>query len=164
MNPRHLLLTLALGAGLAAAGCRGTEGPTATTVAPVTVPTTVIRVGPSARLFAEVVATRAARERGLSRRTSLAADSAMLFVFDRPQSLFFWMKDTTIPLTIAFLDADKRILNLADMTPRDTVTIHQSAGFALYAIEANRGWFDRNGITPGVPVEFTLPPGLVIEP
>ena len=82
-------------------------------------------------------------------RRSLDADAGMLFVFPVPQAASFWMKDTYIPLTIAFLDENGRIVNLADMEPFDTGTLHRSEGMVKYALETNRGWFVEHGVGPG---------------
>jgi uncharacterized membrane protein (UPF0127 family) len=70
-------------------------------------------------LTVEIADTPATRETGLMNRFSLRPDHGMLFVFDRPQSMAFWMKNTYIPLSIAFVDAHGVILNIEDMQPRD---------------------------------------------
>ena len=99
-------------------------------------------------LVVEVAATEQTRETGLMNRFSLQADHGMLFVFDAPQPLSFWMKNTYVPLSIAFIDTEGRILNVEDMRPLDLST-HGSAGPALYAIEMKQGWFTDKGIGPG---------------
>jgi uncharacterized membrane protein (UPF0127 family) len=103
-------------------------------------------------LIVEVAATPATREKGLMNRFSLRPDHGMLFVFEAPQPLAFWMKDTYVPLSIAFVDAGGRILNIEDMRPRDEST-HWSRGTALYAIEMRQGWFAAKGIAAGDRVE-----------
>jgi len=103
-------------------------------------------------LTVEVAATPQARERGLMDRFSLRPDQGMLFIFESPQPLAFWMKNTYIPLSIAFVDASGRILNIEDMRPQDEST-HWSKGPALYAIEMRKGWFAAKGIVPGDRVE-----------
>jgi uncharacterized membrane protein (UPF0127 family) len=85
-------------------------------------------------------------------RFSLQPDHGMLFVFETPQPLSFWMKNTYVPLSIAFLDPRGRILNIEDMRPQDEST-HWSKGFALYAIEMRQGWFTSKGIGAGDVVE-----------
>lgn len=100
------------------------------------------------RLTAEVAATVAARTVGLMRRFSLRPDHGMLFVFDAPQPLAFWMKDTYVPLSIAFIGADGRILNIEDMAPQ-TERTHDSRGPALFALEMKKGWFAQLGIAAG---------------
>jgi uncharacterized protein len=104
------------------------------------------------RLVAETAATTATRTVGLMHRFSLKPDHGMLFVFDAPQPLAFWMKNTFVPLSIAFIGADGRILNIEDMTPQ-TETTHPSRGLALYALEMKKGWFAERAIAAGDRVE-----------
>lgn len=99
-------------------------------------------------LVVEIAATEQTRETGLMNRFSLQADHGMLFVFEAPQPLAFWMKNTYVPLSVAFVDGSGRILNIEDMRPLDLST-HWSAGPALYAIEMKQGWFADKGIGPG---------------
>jgi len=129
--------TLALAALLAAANASADTLP--------------LRVGPHA-FDAEVAATPAARARGLMGRTHLAADAAMLFVFETPGRQCFWMRDTPLPLSIAFIDASGRIVALADMAPRSE-TLHCSPGAVRYALEVRQGEFQRRGIRPGTVVD-----------
>ncbi|HJU20866.1 MAG TPA: DUF192 domain-containing protein [Casimicrobiaceae bacterium] len=104
------------------------------------------------KLTVEVASTPEARETGLMNRFSLQQDHGMLFVFEQPQPQAFWMKNTYIPLSIAFVDANGRILNIEDMRPQDEST-HWSRGMALYAIEMRQGWFAGKGIGDGDRVE-----------
>jgi uncharacterized protein len=100
------------------------------------------------KLIVEVASTPGTRETGLMNRFSLQTDHGMLFVFEAPQPLAFWMKNTYIPLSIAFVDRNGRILNIEDMRPQDEAT-HWSKGQALYAIEMRQGWFAAKGIAAG---------------
>jgi uncharacterized membrane protein (UPF0127 family) len=100
------------------------------------------------KLIVEVAATPQTRETGLMNRFSLQQDHGMLFVFEVPQPLAFWMKNTYVPLSIAFVDRNGRILNIEDMRPQDEST-HWSKGPALYAIEMRQGWFTSRGIGKG---------------
>lgn len=100
------------------------------------------------RLVAEIAATEATRTYGLMNRFSLQPDHGMVFVFSEPQPLAFWMKDTYVPLSIAFIGADGTILNIDDMAPR-TENTHPSRGLALYALEMKKGWFAERGIHSG---------------
>src|SRR5690349_15524248 len=100
-------------------------------------PTRTLTLGDQ-KAVVEVVDTEQQRATGLMNRFSLQPDHGMLFVFDRPQPLAFWMKNTYIPLSIAFLDADGTILNIEDMKPQDEST-HWSKGNALYAVEMKQG-------------------------
>lgn len=104
------------------------------------------------KIVAEVATTPEERATGLMNRFSLASDHGMLFVFERPEPLGFWMKNTYIPLSIAFIDANGRILNIEDMAPQ-TETTHWSRGLGLYALEMRKGWFAERGIRVGDRVE-----------
>jgi hypothetical protein len=92
----------------------------------------------------------------------LPEDGGMLFVYPGPRPLSFWMKNTPLPLSIAFLDEEKRIINIADMQPHTTQS-HQSAQPAQYALEVHQGWFAERGIEPGDVCEFRLPPDIIIN-
>ncbi|MBY0438351.1 MAG: DUF192 domain-containing protein [Burkholderiales bacterium] len=99
-------------------------------------------------LAAEIAANPDTRARGLMFRYELKENEAMLFVFPSPQRMSFWMKNTPLPLSIAFIDAQGVILNIRDMMPF-TTDGHPSEGEALYALEVNRGWFAQRGIKAG---------------
>ena len=105
-----------------------------------------------AKLTVEVAATPQSRETGLMNRFSLPRDHGMLFVFEASEPRAFWMKNTYVPLSIAFVDSTGRILNIEDMRPRDESS-HWSRGPAMYAIEVRQGWFAEKGIQPGDAVE-----------
>jgi uncharacterized membrane protein (UPF0127 family) len=100
------------------------------------------------KINAEVAATPEQRATGLMHRFSLKPDHGMIFVFERPEPLSFWMKNTFIPLSIAFIAPDGRIVNVDDMAPQDE-TSHWSRGPALYALEMRKGWFAERGIRAG---------------
>ena len=100
---------------------------------------------------AEVAADFASRARGLMHRQALAPNAGMLFVFDEPSVHCMWMKNTLIPLSVAFLDEQGAILNIADMTPHSEQP-HCAAKPARYALEMNGGWFAARGIKPGMRV------------
>jgi uncharacterized membrane protein (UPF0127 family) len=116
-------------------------------VAAQSLPTTELTIN-GHRVTAEVASTVATRAVGLMRRFSLRPDHGMLFVFNEPQPLSFWMKDTYIPLSIAFIAADGRILNIEDMAPQ-TESLHNSRGAAMFALEMKKGWFAQLAITAG---------------
>jgi len=96
---------------------------------------------------AEIADTAQSRNRGLMQRDHLCADCGMLFVFAQPGRYDFWMKNTPLPLSVAFIDADGSIINIEEMQP-NTTTAHSAQGEALYALEMNSGWFARHSITP----------------
>ena len=104
------------------------------------------------RLVAEIAMTTQDRTTGLMNRFSLQPDHGMLFVFEQPQRMAFWMKNTYVPLSIAFIDAGGTIVNIEDMAPQ-TEELHPSRGPALYALEMRKGWFAQRGIAEGDRVE-----------
>jgi uncharacterized membrane protein (UPF0127 family) len=104
--------------------------------------------GTGAAVLAETARSDEQRRRGLMGRKSLADGEGMLFVFESDRILSFWMKDTLIPLSIAFIARDGRILEIRDMESRSLQTI-QSARSARYALEVPQGWFARMGIGAG---------------
>lgn len=104
------------------------------------------------KIVAEIASTQDQRSLGLMNRFSLQPDHGMLFVFERAEPLAFWMKNTYIPLSIAFIGSDGRIVNIDDMKPQ-TEDSHWSKGPALYALEMKKGWFQERGIGAGATVE-----------
>jgi uncharacterized membrane protein (UPF0127 family) len=104
------------------------------------------------QLVVEVASTSESRSTGLMNRFSLRTDQGMLFVFEAPQPLAFYMRNTYVPLSIAFVDQRGRIINIEDMRPLDEST-HWSKGPALYAIEMRQGWFAQRGIGAGDAVQ-----------
>lgn len=110
-----------------------------------------IKIGNS-KIIVEIADTTELRKKGLSGRTSLPDDTGMLFIFDTPQICSFWMKDTKVPLSIGFFDAEKKLVERIDMFPETTskkLTVYKSAKPALYALEVPCGWFRTNQIQPG---------------
>lgn len=101
---------------------------------------------------AEVAATFENRARGLMFREKLGKNDGMLFVFDQLGYHSMWMKNTLIPLSVAFLDAEGKIVNIAEMQPH-VENHHMAAGPVLYALEMNSGWFSERKIGPGAKVK-----------
>lgn len=99
-------------------------------------------------LNVELASDNAGRAQGLMHRSQLLADSGMLFAFPDQDNRSFWMRNTHVPLSIAYADAEGKIINIEDMEPHSEVGVRSTAP-ATYALEMNRGWFDRNGIIPG---------------
>jgi uncharacterized membrane protein (UPF0127 family) len=99
-------------------------------------------------LKVEVAADDPQRMQGLMYRKSLGKEEGMLFVFDEPAYHSMWMKNTLIPLSVAFIDKDGVILNILDMEPQ-TLDSHMAAGPAVYAIETNKGWFAAKKVKAG---------------
>ena len=110
-------------------------------------PTTTVKVAGHA-LKVEIVANDEDRARGLMFREKLGRDDGMLFVFPEVSYHSMWMKNTLIPLSVAFIDAQGTILNIRDMEPH-SLDSHMSAGPALYAIETNKGWFASKNVKAG---------------
>lgn len=108
----------------------------------------------AASLWVEVVDRPETRQAGLMYRRSLPEDEGMLFVFEEPQILDFWMKNTHIPLDIAFISSDGSILNIEAMKPLDEGPRYRSRSPARYALEVNQGWFASKGIVPGQRIRF----------
>ena len=100
------------------------------------------------RIRAEVAATADERSRGLMMRKSLQPNQGMLFVFERVSTPCFWMKNTLIPLTIAFIAEDGEIATLTDMAPHDESS-HCPSRPIRYALEMDQGWFKAKGIRVG---------------
>lgn len=112
-------------------------------------------------LLVEVADTPEGRAQGLMFRRRLDANAGMLFIFDEPGSWGFWMKNTLIPLSIAFIDTGWQIVDIKDMKvapdpERGPFDIYQSAKPFRYALEVNQGFFKRKGITVGAKVLFQL--------
>jgi uncharacterized protein len=110
----------------------------------------------------EVAATDAERQRGLMGRPELEEKRGMLFVFEEERPLSFWMKNTLIPLSIAYIDSEGRIVDLQDMEPGDPeasdaeLPRYPSAEPARYALEVNRGFFEERGVEVGDEVDLPL--------
>lgn len=163
-RPTRTGLLLAFGLGIAVAVSCGADF-LETPVCPVSTALpkgTVVCFG-SVGVHAELATTNAERTQGLMGRPPLPDTAGMLFVFGSDQIRSFWMSNTPSPLSIAFLDSTKTILNIEDMDPNTTM-LHHSVGPARYALEVRRGWFAARGIRPGAKATFTLPGGLTIDP
>ena len=100
------------------------------------------------RIEAEVAVDQASQAKGLMHRRSMPANHGMLFVFPRTNHHCMWMRNTLLPLSVAFLDAQGKIINIEDMQP-ETEDNHCAASPARYALEMNIGWFSAKGIKPG---------------
>ena len=107
-------------------------------------------------IVAETAASEASRALGLMGRDHLDRNHGMLFVFGRPGRYRMWMKNTLLPLSVAFMDERGTILNIEDMAPL-TLDLHASKGDAAYALEMEQGWFRAHHVRPGERLEG-LPP------
>lgn len=139
----HLLLAVALSLSAALAGTPASaqEGPQQK------LPTIDLTAGMHV-IHAEVAQTQEQQMIGMMQRRTMGANDGMLFVYDAPAPLCFWMRNTLIPLTIAFVGDDGRIVGLADMQPLDE-TSHCTPSPVRYALEMNQGWFKKRGLKKG---------------
>jgi uncharacterized protein len=96
----------------------------------------------------EVANTEQGRRTGLMFRTSLAENQGMLFIYETEGRYAMWMKNTNVPLSVAFIDRNGAILNIEDMEPQ-TEDSHGSRGVAKFSLEMNQGWFQKRGIKKG---------------
>ncbi|GAB6090996.1 DUF192 domain-containing protein [Spirochaeta dissipatitropha] len=104
-------------------------------------------------LMVETAISEEQRQQGLMYRQDLPADQGMLFVFDRDDYYGFWMKNTYIPLSIAFIDSNRRIRSLHNMQPQSERII-RSLYPVRYALEVNQGIFEDNNISVGMVLEW----------
>jgi hypothetical protein len=150
----------------AVTACRKDHAITSVTTPPDTLVTTTAVVFPGGTVTAAVAATCAERTAGLMHVDSLGADRGMLFVFEENHDstdVAFWMEDTSLALSIAFIDANGRVVNVDNMAP-ETLTYHYASGPFRYALEVNQGWFATHGIGAGTIATFTLPAGTITDP
>ncbi len=108
-------------------------------------------------LSVEIADTQELRRRGLMNRRSLPDNTGMLFVFESESKPSFWMKNTTIPLSISFIAANGLIRQIERLEPLSLESV-VSRRTVLYALEVNRGWFEERNITPGDMVLFQESP------
>ena len=144
-----LAVPLALAALVA---CSGTE------TQPDRPPSTVAFDGTDALLHVDIADEPDERSRGLMGVDSMPTDEGMAFVWDEPVASTFWMKDTVIPLSIAFVDEDDRVIGVRDMQPceADPCPTYGVDEPYVLAIEANLGWFDDHGIEAGDQAELRV--------
>jgi len=133
-----------------------------TMACPIELPAATINIK-GHTLTVELATTPTSRSCGLSHREELPDNHGMLFVFAEHRNHTFWMKDTSIALSIAFLDDSGQIFSIQDMTPIQTAEQYSSGSPASYALEVNQGWFRRHGIEVGDVVEIKLPQVLDIR-
>ena len=144
LRPLARVTVLGISLGLA---CGGGDGDATATIV------VIGGEGEGVELTVELARTAGERSRGLVFREELAEDGGMLFVYVEDTEAGFWMRDTLIPLSIAFIAADGTILDIQDMEPRSEDT-HRPLEAYRYALEVNQGWFQRNGFDVGDRVEI----------
>lgn len=133
-------------AAVAATAMLWTSAPHAQT-APQRLPAITLGAGMH-NIRAEVASTPEQHQIGLMFRKEMGANDGMLFVFERAGQQCFWMKNTLIPLAVAFIADDGTVVNLDEMAPQ-TLESHCSTRPVRYVLEMNAGWFARKGIKPG---------------
>ena len=100
-------------------------------------------------LTAQVAADDTSRELGFMSRTTLQPNEAMVFVFPQPRPVTFWMKDTPVPLSLAYVGSSGRIFELHDLKPYDETPVPSASSAVVYAIEVPQGWFLKHGVMAG---------------
>lgn len=108
----------------------------------------------SKQFYLEIADDQEERSRGLMFRDSLKEDHGMIFIFQRDRQLSFWMKDTKIPLSLAYIDREGRIVDILPLSPGDLQSVSSSRS-VRYAIELNRGAFQRAGVEEGDRIDLT---------
>lgn len=136
--------------------------PSAIMACPYEMPTAVVSIN-GKDLVVELAFTPDTRSCGLSNRFSLGKDNGMLFIFSGARERTFWMKDTHIPLSIAFIDDTGKIVTIHHMEAAQTHTTYPSFKSVRYALEVNQGWFILHNINIGDKVEMALPAVLNIQ-
>jgi len=108
---------------------------------------------PPVEITVELARTAEERAQGLMHRKKLPDGEGMIFIFERDEQLSFWMKNTVIPLSIAFIASDGRIVEIKDMQPLDLNSVKSSRS-VRYALETPQGWFNRAGVKAGDVVQI----------
>ncbi len=121
--------------------------PSLAQTAPQKLPTIALGAGMH-NIRAEVATTPEQHQIGLMFRTAMGTNEGMLFIFERPAQQCFWMKNTLIPLSVAFISEDGTVVNIEEMAPQ-TLESHCSLKPVRHVLEMNAGWFARRGIKPG---------------
>ena len=147
LRPLALVTALGISLGLACGGGDGGDGDATVTIV------VIGGEGEGMELTVELARTAGERSRGLMFREELAVDGGMLFVYEEDTEAGFWMRNTLIPLSIAFIAADGTILDIQDMEPLSEDT-HRPTEAYRYGLEVNQGWFQQNGFDVGDRVEI----------
>ncbi|PXA03423.1 DUF192 domain-containing protein [Coraliomargarita sinensis] len=147
----ELSALLAVMSALILGGCQPDEATTASE--PVRADTYFpITIGEST-LQLQLALTPAEHQKGLMFRRELPEDHGMLFIFERPRQQGFWMKNTSLPLDIGYLDPSGRLIEVHPLFPFDETPVASRSRQILIAIETNRGWYAKNGVKPGAQLD-----------
>lgn len=157
------MLALAVGCGVGGEGSEAQEAPTPLLSQEARSPDdstpvgagelVVVRVG-GHEIRVEIADDDGERQQGLMYRESLPPNQGMLFVYATQATRSFWMRNTLIPLDIAFIDPDGVIVDIQEMRQTQTDELTTSRYPAMYALEMNLGWFEANGVEVGARLEF----------
>ena len=157
------IYSIALVTGLAVAGCNQpsspTPSPTAASIAQTVQPSSPTKAQPrlqttklylgSLELTTELALTGLQQQTGMMWRTNMPEMEAMIFVFPYAHQAAFWMMNTIVPLSAAYVDPDGTILEIHDLQPHDTNSVAATSNQIQYVLEVNQGWFQRNKIGVG---------------
>ena len=154
LRPSAAVTTLVIAAGLCLLTLASCSGKRELTDSPnPQLATATLRVG-GAVIVAELARSETERERGLMFRTSLEDSHGRLFIFDKDDRLAFWMKNTKIPLSLAYLSSDGTIRQIVELESGSLAAV-QAERSVRYALEAPRLWFERAGVHVGDRVDLT---------
>jgi uncharacterized protein len=166
---RSALLLAVAAASLAGGACREADpppfarppSPVSTTAGAVTARLSIATAEGEVTVDVEVADSASERRVGLMNRASLPEDAGMVFLFEEPSDGGFWMKDTLIPLSIAFWSEEGRILAILDMKPceADPCPVYDPGVGFVGALEVNQGFFDKRGVRVGNRIEMEPGPG-----
>ncbi len=137
----------ALVVALVLSGC-GQAAPTADPTPKTVADAFPVKLG-AATVQLQLAVTGPEMQRGLMERTGLKSDHGMIFIYTRPQSLSFWMRNTPTPLDIGFFTADGELREIYPLHPFDETAVGSHRKDLQFAVEMNQGWFKANGVKPG---------------
>ena len=106
------------------------------------------------KLIVEVAKTQEEKNLGLMNRSSLGENEGMLFIFEKPKRAGFWMKNTSIPLDIAYLNAEAVVLEIYHLIPYSRNSVQSKSDQICYALEVNKDWFSKNEFKIGEKIKF----------
>jgi uncharacterized membrane protein (UPF0127 family) len=150
LDRKSCLVVVALAAGLLLAACGGAKkAPAARKTVDDFFP---IKVGDRV-VQMQIAILPAEQARGLMYRKTLGADEGMLFAYRQPQTMSFYMRNTSLPLDIGFFSPDGELKEIYPMYPFDERTVTSRSSDLRYALEMNQGWFKANGVKPGARIE-----------
>ena len=137
-------------------GCHESESPAKPSIADANYPTNAqprlatipLYIGPET-LTTELAVTARQQQTGMMFRTNIPEDEAMLFVYPQPQRVGFWMKNTSVPLSIAYIDRNGIIQEIYPLQPLNTNAVVSRSGQIQFMLETSQGWFQRKGISTG---------------